>query len=1688
MTDLWTHLSGAASAMPPPLGSAIPSTTPDPSPFSNAPSDQAAQVSNYLANPNIVLAQKPATASSSPTDVIGSWLSSLFDTSKPDDNPVGWAWHGFLRTMNWTYDRVNQAGTFALSALPGGSPTLSWDQANDISIGQEAVGNLIYDYNNLMGKQGQFDITKAGDRKAAFEDNLIGKIASGATDIAAMAYLDPYMVVGKAAKIGRLRYLDSAYTTEKLAAAVPVVTKQLEDHAAGLIGTKDMHPLAQLSVFIGGKNAEGKPLHTFQEIMAHPVLKGATDGENVASVLMAADNPDQAFTALRYMMGDVSARAKLLADHATLLDSINLKRKEQLEAMILHRPQDQAKMLGNLTQQVDDLHNAARKARDASRHARNAASPPDFIDAMDRSRDAAVTAFDNAVEQYRLVRDMKIPDPLSRMDKKAQGIRAADAQAQIDDMVQRDTFFQRALQGETDNANTLWNTLNQDRQETSWMQLFPGLKVDTAGAKGIPVDTPLGRLVEASREKRAIASGQQAQTRGQWTANYFGTSLGSRVLNLWRWAGNENPSGYIATDGAASQNAWREVAAQLNATHFMSGEAKVVEGGKAVGGIPLKDQLLRDFTGTWTDGSALDQVSRHNMLQNMEAKVINHMGAYYGLDEQDVETLIDKLQRSRNGIIDEIKKNKGYWVEDGKIHKAPFLESQLLNGTYMMDFRRIEEEMQRYVAEGWSRRGKETKAFIGDHAANLYDQFQSLWRPSVLLRLGYTQRNVVEGLIRSTAFMFSLDPRNLAAPVVDALKQGAYGARNMVAPKVTEKIAARVEEGIDSRVFARWWDRQNQAAADELTRIDSSIAAFTEHRNTLIAEGNTEAANVYDGYLRQYAQMRSGAEQAQRLLADRDIALGQFRQQGKMKKAVYSGTINADGIPMDQAFANKGYAPIAMANASSNMTRQYEANLTGTAVSRMIRDTVLKENVAVAPNDVDHYYKALAGALQQFKSDDVGRMIINGDDPRRIASYLMNTSRGRARAEMLRLSLPKGEEGFKVKSWQDALDYATQMTHRYNSLTATDQVRQAMRGLQPTEELLRPLLEGHADKLIPIVGDITQELGHSRLVDMYRKLTQVGFKWLGTIPEDAFVRIPFYGRRHQIAVESLVSDLKSQVGDLITNRDLQAIQETAHRRALADSKKWLYTIERRTNLGRIGEHVFPFISASQNSVTTFGRLIWNDPRVGVELARLWNAPEQMHIEDGQGNIVVPLPVDLIPEGIRKATGLDNMMSMKFNKNGLNVIFQMNNGNPLPTPGPLVTLPASELMKAGLFGGIDAPNILKEALGTDQANALWDGWKSLLFGSGQGVSENFLSYDMVLPPWLQKAIQMKEGELNSVQYATQYALQARTEMAKYLAGYRDTPPSADEIKTRTNNLYLVRILGNLTAFTPPQYVSKLQPLVDTIRANKQAYGLAGDRMNSELFGDYLTMLGDFSVTKNTAGMQSNVTAYANAKKYESLIGRIAPELGNNLNALGIILNNGNMTNALYDPSVRAWEQSSNIPGVTEHYLTMQSPQESLVQSQKNAGWTAYMKGMDVLDSILRQRGLKSYRATGAEDLKVAKQQLIQRLANDPAYGGWYSDFLSFGSTHTVSAVKVLTAAVNDRTFMHDNGASGLWQAAQQYLAARQQMVQGLISQDQWDAIRSDLQAYNTDWAALATRYLTNDDQPLPIGVSFGTMGG
>jgi hypothetical protein len=314
------------------------------------------------------------------------------------------------------------------------------------------------------------------------------------------------------------------------------------------------------------------------------------------------------------------------------------------------------------------------------------------------------------------------------------------------------------------------------------------------------------------------------------------------------------------------------------------------------------------------------------------------------------------------------------------------------------------------------------------------------------------------------------------------------------------------------------------------------------------------------------------------------------------------------------------------------------------------------------------------------------------------------------------------------------------------------------------------------------------------------------------------------------------------------------------------------------------------------------------------------------------------------------------------------------------------------------------------------------------------------------------------------------------------------------------MFLLRALANLTAFTPPQYESKLEPLIDTIRKYEEDDPLDGLRKFNDDYGNLLLMLGDFKVSQNVAGVRAEVKAVDNARKYGNIIENVAPQIEDDLTTLGIILNDG--TEGLYDGSAYAWQRATKIPGLNQTYRETQTPEQSMVESQKNAGWTQFVSFMDSLDAILQQRGLDSYRSSGASDLRDMKKQFINKLSTNPLYQGWYQDYIDFGSTRTVSAVKVMEAALRDEQFVEDHEGDPIWESATQYLELRRDVVEmvrlsgsGINTEanegirELWDRGRQQLVNRSTKWASIANRYLNGDDDPVNPGADLGqTLAG
>jgi hypothetical protein len=729
---------------------------------------------------------------------------------------------------------------------------------------------------------------------------------------------------------------------------------------------------------------------------------------------------------------------------------------------------------------------------------------------------------------------------------------------------------------------------------------------------------------------------------------------------------------------------------------------------------------------------------------------------------------------------------------------------------------------------------------------------------------------------------------------------------------------------------------------------------------------------------------------------------------------------------------------------------------------------------------------------------------------------------------------------------EDMLEYAAETLRRYDSVTAGDvdlqhylSVEDLPMGAQgkikrkgskedtaakqryatgEAGDIVRGFLGKHEGtaRLQPVVGNMAATVGTGTVMDLFRQSSKEMFRIIGAVPENTMVRWPFYNKRYEQTVETLYNNAKAINGQ-VTLKDLNAIREAGHRRALKDTKDWLYTIDRRTNFGAVMENWLPFAQASQNSISTIGRLVWKDPAVAAVMSLIWNAPNRSGlVEDPENPNVMVIPLDMVPQAVKDQFSLGD--ELVLNKERLDLIFQSLAD---PTATPLVAVASSEMMKNGLFGAytVDGPEFIKsisESTGIDW----WGVWKDRIYGADQGVSKTTMSWDKVVPPWVRTGIEgFFGGDGSSSGYAATYTKIMTAEMVKWRAGLRDEAPTEQEITGRARWFTALRFASNLLAFTTPQYQTAAEPIINAIRTNDAAHAedvrLNGEFATSlpseELYGDVITQMAKAGASQGNTGAYQTLGAVDRATKYTGLISKVAPGLEgvDQLSSLGIILatsdeilaaQRGDL-NAVYEPSAAGWQQANTVPGTQTPYREKLTGQQAVLNATTSAGWAVYLRANDRIKAVLAQRPYHSIESAANADLKADRQGVIDALRYDPNFAGWFDDFHDPTGSKAASTMKVVEAALTDPTFMKDHENDEVWRRggiAESYLFERNSIIQykeatkaeyaaKRISYDEkqawddsidasWAETQAKLDNASPEWAILRERFFRDDSEP------------
>ena len=352
------------------------------------------------------------------------------------------------------------------------------------------------------------------------------------------------------------------------------------------------------------------------------------------------------------------------------------------------------------------------------------------------------------------------------------------------------------------------------------------------------------------------------------------------------------------------------------------------------------------------------------------------------------------------------------------------------------------------------------------------------------------------------------------------------------------------------------------------------------------------------------------------------------------------------------------------------------------------------------------YFQEPVQSVRQFRADPLARRLLDGEE---IGDAVRWAKSAEARSWRRKMQIAPSEvEGHVTKISKMITDY----------LPTDDAVRLAREGVEDSmryQEILGGLpayVARGANKtgdgvpaLRPIHGRAVQMATTDGVYYKARKtIVDNTFRWLGSQPESALVRHPFYAEVWDRRFQQLLHNARRQ-GREETDELLQKINSTAHRYAMRQTNEVLTRLS--------GTPIWPGCCGGCHrslplgrTVSVWTRMIVNDPSILARANILWNMPNKLGmVVDDKGNkvegrglgflgcsnndyIVVPKVVNDL---LSPVTG---EVPLRIPQGGINVVTP---GETLYLPGfgPVVMMPVGQFL---LKSRPDAQKFVRDTIG------------------------------------------------------------------------------------------------------------------------------------------------------------------------------------------------------------------------------------------------------------------------------------------------------------------------------------------------------------------------------------------------------
>lgn len=1079
----------------------------------------------------------------------------------------------------------------------------------------------------------------------------------------------------------------------------------------------------------------------------------------------------------------------------------------------------------------------------------------------------------------------------------------------------------------------------------------------------------------------------------------FKLSANMRQIGVWKWINGTRGSGYINIYGDADYDSLNELIAAVT-------DAKVVR---------KSPELLEDLKRAWAVADTPSK--RLRAVTQIEKRVIGEIAKYRGVDAEDALEIYNRVSGRRRQAMDALQQREGrafaFDPETGKLIIAhPTFVSQLERSLPMLDFRLMDNTLKRYKRfRSWSASPEGLKSKdvgLGPTKSlattgQFLDELNSVWKAAVLLRLGYTQRNLTEGWLRSLSYLGqvpALEPANVVRGGFRAIANYRNRGR-----KYGEYLMMKNNEAIV--------DAQNKL----LKSIDDDLAEV----NTLLEQGR-KADIPYPTLLNHRKLLLKQRDSVTKNLDE--LSSSALKAQERRDKLRKRRMYDEDG----EAFAGR-YGDLVRMNASANATVE---NFLQGRQGRALDMALAQESgnwIRINP-DNKNYIPALTRAGEQLVADPVVEIFLKArvagksfDDAIVEALEFTGTREGYAWSKKMEIST--GQLQYKVERLGRIAD----------AYLPNNNVKKLFLGKTSPSNSEVSVALGSSERSVIHGAEVTEELTFAQ--DQAKKLNSIRkaiFTWLGSKPETALIRHPFYAEVYAARLSEMHKLAASQ-GRVLDDALQRSIDKGAHREALKATNDIMFTITRYSNPAALMKFLSPFFAAWENSVRVWGHIVVRDPSIAYRGMFLWDYPNRIgsvYTYDGKkvesdklgfllrnpddGYIMLPKPWT---DWLAKRTGGNIPM---IPKDAANVI----------TPGDPGWLP-------GLGEFVIAP--VGWYLSSRPETA--DNFRKMV---GDDIYRQFVPFGLAQDPdatdflgsWMRKGLTLGQAHFFS-RYSDDYTKVFLATSKNMIAEHRQNEgtfanaPTAQEVYQATDTWFAFSMLASGVSPVAHTRTSRFHTEITTWRRLQRQYPMdVAQQKMVDQFGEYAIPFMVSSLKKNIPNIRPQLDVWKAVQDNDSVLKRMDAQFEIQGSAASIVA--ASVAQGEFDPGVYVALRKvpyNKISGQTfAQFMSYEELQNQFILTDK---WIKY-------NSKKAEYG--SYVDSGFTSEKSAKDSL-RTWAKDTSPGGmadpedngeaWLNVFDGFEKK---SDLRIIHALINDQEFRSGKvGSSKVWNEIEVYFDRR-----------------------------------------------------